>query len=72
MKALVSFKSNGRYADLGSCYRMIVSLKTKRGINRRADTYKRPYRVELFNENNFYGEPFEIYYGGQQFDGDRP
>jgi hypothetical protein len=66
MIALVSFMVCGRYPDVGTTSRTVwKDLKTRRGINRRADTFQRPYRVELFHDGKFYGQPFETYYRGE-------
>jgi len=63
MKAIVSRAVNGAFPEVGTSDRMIVSnLKTHHGVMRRARRYAqgKPFRVEFFTDEGFYGEPYRV------------
>jgi hypothetical protein len=70
MKALISRTAEtGTLATVGSGNQTVVShYKTLRGVLRFARKYAnstsysqgKPYRVEFYTDNHFYGDPFKI------------
>ncbi len=63
MKALVSReKPDGTFHEYGMNDQTIISgLKTFAGIRKRARAWaKGSYRIQYFNDNGFYGEPFKV------------
>ena len=69
MKAIISRASaSGQIATVGTTDRTLVDhYKTTTGVRRYALQYAKgkPFRIEFFHDDKFYGEPFRVEeYGG--------
>ena len=64
MKAIISRETeSGAMAEVGTTNRTVVShYKTVADIRRFAEKYAagKRFRIEIFTDNNFYGEPFHV------------
>lgn len=61
LKAIVSLRVNGKWAEVGMSHRTIVEGST-RGIIKKARTVAKgqPFRMEVFRPDNFYGDPIWV------------
>jgi hypothetical protein len=63
MKVIVSRAINGKFAEVGTSDRMLISdLKTERGVIRRARQFAqgKSFRLEYFYSEHLYGNPFRV------------